>query len=106
MKSPDTTKPTAQDQDTMKITRTYGTNYNGTKRWARIYLPHGALKVNAWNIGEKVEGLLLQDSLQLSVSLESWRIDYNQNGIYFEVSGLSATPEELEKYGFKLSKSN
>jgi hypothetical protein len=92
--------------ETIKITRTYGTNYNGTKLWARIYLPHGALKVNAANVGEKTREILLQDSLQLSVPLDAWRMDYNQNGIYLEVFDSGRTSAELEHYGFKRSKSN
>lgn len=85
---------------------TYGFNYNGSAIWARVYLEHGKLGVNADNVSACVAATLAPYG-DLS-SLEQWRMDYNQNGIYFECrpnGELAEVQSRLESLGFKRSKS-
>ena len=92
----------------MSTIRTYGTNYNGHRFWARVYVPHGPLGINAENVGARVKSLLVPHSLLLSVDLSDWRMDYNQNGVYFECWAGEVSEERelrLQTSGFKKSKS-
>jgi hypothetical protein len=88
--------------------KTYGSNYNGAQLWARVYLQHGPLHANASNIGGLAQAVLCVEAEALGVPLEQWRMDYNQNGIYFECRPGENTQDlenQLTAMGFKRSKS-
>jgi hypothetical protein len=86
------------------MSKTYGSNYNGTQLWARVYLPHGAMNATAETVTGCAQIVLAPASNALGVPLSQWRMDYNQNGIYFECRVTPEREAELIALGFKRSK--